>query len=368
MNDASVQPKPRNRHWPWYGVSLLVVLALLLLIPRTRQAQQIASPADNGAPATPKQEVTLACPGRIEAVSETVKVGAGIDGLLKAVLVREGEQVRAGQEIALIDRADLEAERQAALAAAESARQTRARLLRGSRTEERSVAASQTTAAEARLTQARQSFARTEKLFQSGDISAETREQVARDLRVAEATMAAATDQEKLVNAEPLPEELAKIEAEIKGVQERVRTLTEQLKKCSLKAPISGSVLRIHLKPGEMVSTVYPQPILSIGDTSVWRVRAEVDERDLTRIRLQQSVLVQSEAFAGTSLQGTVAELGATMGRKQVRTGDPAEKSDRDILEVLINLAPSESKFLVVGLRVTVQFLDSSVLQTKPKK
>ena len=271
MSETYLLIKQKNRRWLWYGASLLVVLALLLFIPQTRQAQQIASPADKGAPATPKQEVTLACPGRIEAVSETVKVGAGIDGLLKAVLVREGEQVRAGQEIAIIDRADLEAERQAALAAAESARQTRARLLRGSRTEERRVAASQTIAAEARLIQARQSFARTEKLFQSGDISAETHERIARDLRVAEAAMAAATDQEKLVNAEPLPEELAKIEADIKGAEERLRNISERLKRCSIKAPISGSVLRVHVKPGEMVTTVFPQPILSIADTSVWR-------------------------------------------------------------------------------------------------
>lgn len=32
---------------------------------------------------------------------------AGSDGLLKTVLVREGDQVRAGQEVAVIDRADL---------------------------------------------------------------------------------------------------------------------------------------------------------------------------------------------------------------------------------------------------------------------
>ena len=124
-----------KRRWPWIGASILLILVLLLLIPRTWQARQVTSAPVNAAPTTSKPEVILACPGRIEAVSETVKVGAGIDGLLKSVLVREGEQVKIGQEVALIDRADLEAERQAALATAESARQTRARLLRGSRTE-----------------------------------------------------------------------------------------------------------------------------------------------------------------------------------------------------------------------------------------
>jgi hypothetical protein len=44
------------------------------------------------------------------------------------------------------------------------------------------------------------------------------------------------------------------------------------------------------------------------------------------------------------------------MGRKKVRTGDPAEKSDRDVLEVLVDLVETDAR-LVIGLRVTVQFL-----------
>ncbi len=44
------------------------------------------------------------------------------------------------------------------------------------------------------------------------------------------------------------------------------------------------------------------------------------------------------------------------MGRKRVRSGDPAEKSDRNVLEVLIDVE-GKDRALVVGLRVTVQFL-----------
>lgn len=360
MNEVSLEPKSSKGRRIWYGGSLLGLLVALSLLTRPWLTQQTASPVTPADTPADQPEVVLACPGRIEAGSETVKVGAGIDGLLKAVLVHEGQVVIAGQEVALIDRADLEAERQVALANAESARQSRVRLLRGSRTEERRMAVSQTAAAEARLTQARQALVRTENLFQSGDISAQIREQVLRDVHVAEAAMAAAMEQEKLVNAEPLPEEVAKIDAEIKAAEERIRHLTEQLKKCSIKAPLAGKVLRVHVKPGEMVSTVFPQPIISIADTSVWRVRAEVDERDLSRLQPRQRVLIQSEAFAGHQLHGTVAEMGVTMGRKQVRTGDPAEKSDRDILEVMIDLEPLERRFLVVGLRVSVQFLTVS--------
>jgi hypothetical protein len=43
------------------------------------------------------------------------------------------------------------------------------------------------------------------------------------------------------------------------------------------------------------------------------------------------------------------------MGRKSVLSGDPAEKADRDILEVIIELDHSANE-LPVGLRVTAQF------------
>jgi hypothetical protein len=44
------------------------------------------------------------------------------------------------------------------------------------------------------------------------------------------------------------------------------------------------------------------------------------------------------------------------MGRKHIRTGAPAEKSNRDILEVWADL-DNHDPSLVIGLRVTVQFL-----------
>jgi len=46
-----------------------------------------------------------------------------------------------------------------------------------------------------------------------------------------------------------------------------------------------------------------------------------------------------------------------------VRTGDPAEKSDQDVLAVFIEL-DGASENLVVDLRVTVQFLDPTVETT----
>jgi multidrug resistance efflux pump len=98
------------------------------------------------------------------------------------------------------------------------------------------------------------------------------------------------------------------------------------------------------------------RPVVSLADLSRLRVRAEIDERDLGRLRAGQTVAIQADAFPEKQFSGRLASFGALMGRKQVRTGDPAEKSDRDVLEVLIDLDEHDER-LVVGLRTTVRFL-----------
>jgi ABC exporter DevB family membrane fusion protein len=301
-------------------------------------------------------EVVLACPGRVEGASEAINVGAGADGVIAEIRVFEGQQVRKGDVLAVIDRRDLNAELSAARAEAESARQARARLVRGSRDEERRQAEAEVSAVQATLRQAQLRYDRYEKLFDQGVISEDQRDEARRNVDVADANLRAAVKHRELVDAPPLPEELERADAEVRAADERVRSITERLEKILVKAPISGTVLKTYMRPGETFSTFTPQPILVLADLSNLRVRAEVDERDIGRVRVGQRVMVQSDSFQRGQLSGAVSSIGSQMGRKKVRTGDPAEKADRDVLEVLIDLDEKDTA-CVIGLRVTARFL-----------
>ncbi len=282
------------------GLALCALLAGgLTLRSHTATPAQPAQPA-----AREPAQVVLACPGRVEGLTEVVNVGAGVDGVLLEVRVKEGQQVRAGELLARIDCRDLEAELPAAQAAAESARQTRERLLRGSRTEERRVALDYQAREEAVLQQARAQHQRMAKLYESGDISREVFEKARRDLDVAQASRSAAEHQLALVNAAPLPEELAKAEAEIKVAEGRARALIEKIRKCVIRSPASGTVLRTPLRAGEAVSATFAPTIVSLADISRLKVRAEVDERDLGRIFSGQQVLVTAPAFPPANFAG----------------------------------------------------------------
>jgi multidrug resistance efflux pump len=363
-HNRNTAPK-RDWRWAVLAAALLLSCGWLGLAMMGSGARNSPWPSDsalNNRPekASPLDDVILACPGRVEGADEVIGVSAAVTGVLTEVRVREGQRVVAGEVIATIACHDLKAELQAAQAAAESARQSRRRLLRGSREEERRIAADKMAEAEAVRRQSQAQAQRMATLFEKGDVSREGLEKARRDADVAEASWRAAVDQQSLVNAPPLPEEIARADSEVGMAEEQVRASHARIEKCTVRTPQAGTVLQRHLNPGEAVSAVFPQLIVSLADTSRLRVRAEVDERDVGRIYVGQPVSIMVDAFPEKRFAGSVSRIGALMGRKKVRTGDPAEKSDRDVLEVLIDLAERDER-LVIGLRTTAQFLRKPV-------
>ena len=79
--------------------------------------------------------------------------------------------------------------------------------------------------------------------------------------------------------------------------------------------------------------------------------------KDLGGIALNQRVTVRAPAFGDQEVSGVVTEIGREMGRRSIREGDPAERNDRDVLEVLIRL-DRPPPAAIVGLRVRVIFGD----------
>ncbi len=318
---------------------------------RTALAQERApEPAKAGGPA-----VVAASEGRVEGNTESVPVAAAIDGVIREIRVKEGDRVRAGDVLAEIGCDDLTAQIRSLEAAAESARQVRVRVVRGSRDEERRAAERETQAAQALADEAEKRAHRMEIL--SKDVVARADADTAeRDRRNTLASLEAAREREKLAKAGPLPEEIAKADADVADAEQRLRSAMAQRDKCFVRSPLSGSVLRVNLKAGEAFSTIMPKPIFTVADVSRFRVRAEVDERDIGAVRLGQKALIRAEGFPDAPIAGEVTWLASTMGRKTALSTNPAEKTDRDIREAIVDFDPG-GRTLVVGLRVTVEFL-----------
>jgi ABC exporter DevB family membrane fusion protein len=317
--------------------------------------ERVAAETPGGPRPVSRDEVIFAAQGRIEGLNEAIQIGAAASGLLDSMPYKEGDFVEKGRVIAHIDCKPIESERRVALAELDAAAAAHQRLLRGSRTEERLEAEANTAAAAAALERAKQHYDRFDALLQKAVTPPEDRDQALRDFQVAGEQHRAAVQREALIKAGPLPEEIAKSEAEVRAADGHVEQLQRQLDLCVVKAPVAGTVLRVFKHVGEAYSTVFPEPILSLEDTSGFRVRAEVDERDINRVFVGQKAEIIADALDGKPVVGHVDTIGAQMGRKKTRTGDPAERSDRDVLEVLVGLEDTDMR-LVPDLRVTVRF------------
>src|SRR6266849_5407575 len=337
------------------AIFLVIVAGAFLGSTRSRNSVQARGIPSDSATAT----VAFASPGRVEGASEITQVGAAADGILKAVYVKEDQFVKRGTLLGEIACDDLQASLQTAIAEADGARQTRTRLLRGARDEEKKIATEKTAAARATFQEAKSRLDMQRALYQREQVSRATYEQAVRDLGVADANLQVAVRTEELLAAPPLEEDKARADAEVLAAEGRVRTAQERIGKCSIVAPIDGTVLRVYARRGESFSTVSPRPLFSLADTSSRHIKAEVDERDVDKVSIGQKVVIQADALDGKKLRGCVVRVSTMMGRKSISTGDPSDKSDRDILEAVIDL-DDNSRQLPIGLRVTVQFLSNA--------
>src|SRR4030081_2686528 len=134
-----------RRRWILGGTVALVVAAGVAFFGTSRNRNSVQARGTSGNDRS--EAVVFASPGRVEGASETTQVGAAADGVLKAVYVKEGQFVRRGTLLGEIACDDLQPALQTAMAEADSARQARARLLRGARDEEKKIANEKTGAA-----------------------------------------------------------------------------------------------------------------------------------------------------------------------------------------------------------------------------
>ena len=70
------------------------------------------------------------------------------------------------------------------------------------------------------------------------------------------------------------------------------------LDKTRIRAPADSTVLQVDARKGELAIPVLEPALLVLGDVSALRVRAELDEQYLERMRIGQRVLVPQRCIS----------------------------------------------------------------------
>lgn len=322
----------------------IVVLNLGVLC--ARETPAAASPAAGA----PKPLVLAAGPGRVEPISEEISVSAQMSGTLQRVSIEEGDGVAQGQIIAVIENSEHLARIRSAEADLRLKEAELRRVIHGARDQERREAAATLAEAEVVLENAASELSRRRSLLKEGVISREEADRAERQARVAQARANAAGEHHDLLEADAREEDRTAGESEVTLAHARLDEARAFYDKTIIRAPISGVVLRKHRKSGESVSTAFDSPIVTIADRSALRVRVDVDEVDVSKIAVGQRAYVTADAFDGVQFWGRVVRVGQVLGKKNIRTDEPAERVDTKILEVLVQL--DDGHELPLGLRV----------------
>lgn len=306
-----------------------------------------ASP-EGGAITTLPSPLVVA-PGKVEPRSEEIRVAAALTGRLAEVPVEEGQRVKSGDILAIIENAEHLARVRQAEASLRLQQAALKRLINGPRAAERREAHAAIEEARAVLAQAAAELERQDALTRAGHASRQAFDRAQREYQVARARVEAAQHRRDTVDAAARTDEVEVAEAQVALAEGRLAELRAAYDRTFVRSPVDGLVLRILRRAGEMISENMETPIVAVGDDSVMRVRAEVDEADIARLRPGQLAYVTAPGYGDTRFAGRVTRIGSMMGRKAIRTEQPAERVDTRVLEVMIDL---ETRDLPSGLRV----------------
>jgi HlyD family secretion protein len=150
--------------------------------------------------------------------------------------------------------------------------------------------------------------------------------------------------------AEVRPTDVKQAEEQVRSAIAGVQKAKADFDNAVVKSPIDGRILKVYAKDNEAVGT---NGIMEIGRTSQMYAVAEVDENLVSRIREGQTATVKSDAFEG-EITGKVVKIGQKIGKNSITSTDPKDSQDTRVVEVKIKLDNSQPVAGLTNLQVRV--------------
>ncbi|NVO18590.1 MAG: efflux RND transporter periplasmic adaptor subunit [Bacteroidetes bacterium] len=263
---------------------------------------------------------TVSANGKIEPEVE-VKLSPDVSGEIVELLVKEGDQVTAGQLLAKINPEIYISSYDRSVAALN--------------TQQANLANSKARLAQVKsqLANAKSSFDRNDKLHNQKAISDAEFETSKSTFEVAQAEVDAADESVKAA------------EFNIKSAEASVKEAKENLSKTSIFAPVGGTISKLDVEKGERVAGASQfsagTEILRIANLQTMEVKVSVNENDIVRVTQNDTALVEVDAYQNRKFRGIVTEISTSANT----TGVSADQVTN--FEVKIRILPESYKDLV---------------------
>ncbi|WP_162651288.1 efflux RND transporter periplasmic adaptor subunit [Lentilitoribacter sp. Alg239-R112] len=136
-----------------------------------------------------------------------------------------------------------------------------------------------------------------------------------------------------------LQADIAVAEANLDAAYSDLTRAQSDLGKAYVKASADGTVLDIHVNPGERPPST---GILNLGNTEKMTVEVEVYQTLIGRVSLGDPVTISAKALP-QELMGTVSAIGLEIGRQTITSDDPAANTDARVVDVIVALDDASS-------------------------
>jgi HlyD family secretion protein len=254
--------------------------------------------------------------GKIDIEGGVVEIAARRFGVIKDVLVHEGDVVKKGQVLA-------RQEDQDAILAIDSARATLVQTQ------------SQLVLAQVNIRTAEREYERLKRLATTNSIALQQLDQAGDNVATAQAQF---------------------------GIQQAaIQTARAQLAQAqyneeltNIRAPMDGKIIRRYANPGAGASTLNVSNMFDLEPVLPHIVRAEIVESAVPDVRVGQEAQIVPEADPGRVSTGRVIRIAATFGARKLKSDAANEASDERVVEVVVSA--DDAPFLI-GQRVLVKFM-----------
>lgn len=299
----------------WIGLLLVIVLAVGFMLfqsaAKTKKAEQ-----EKAAATKVESPYAAIANGKVDVEGGIIQIAARRGGIVREVLVQEGDRVTAGQILARQEDDEARLAVQSAAAAVSQAESQLAQIRVDIRTAQREQE-------------------RLQKLVATNFVAAQ---------RMDQAQDAVATAQ-------------ARLGSQIAAVQTARAQLDQARYNQELtviRAPTNGRIVRRYANPGAGASTLNVSNMFDLEPDAPRIVRAEVVESDLPNLRDGQAVEISPEGDSTKVYIGSVLRRAAVFGARKLASDDPSQRTDERVVEVVASAGDAP---LLIGQRVLVKFM-----------
>ena len=239
--------------------------------------------------------------GKVEPITK-VEIKSKASGIVKKLYIVAGDNVKAGQVLADLDRVEMVAQ----------VRQSEAQLQSSEATlnsAEADLARSKVDAEGVDVPMTKRAYERARSMAKQGVVSQSA-------LDDAEKNYELATNKQHVAQAQ-VHVNAAKVvqaRADVRRAEATLSQLREQLSYTTIVAPIDGIVLSRDVEVGDAVSSILvlgssATLVMTLGDTREVYVKGKVDESDIGKVFLGQPARIRVESFKDKTFEGKVTRI-----------------------------------------------------------